>query len=71
MLEGRLTKFNSPMMVHFKNAPLAYTAMMSSIWLDAGAFGALKNYFSLAKSHLLNVLLRSIAFGHRAGVGKH
>lgn len=44
---------------------------MSTIWLDARAFGALKDDFAFAETHLLNVLFGGVALRHSSGIREH
>jgi len=57
--------------VHLLDTPLAHRAVVSSLWLDAAALGALEYHLSLLKSHQLDILLGSIPPWHGPWVCKH
>jgi len=59
------------MVVHLFDAPLAYRAVMCSLWLDAAALWAFEDNLSLFKPHSLNVLLGGISFGYSSGICEH
>jgi len=59
------------MVVHLFDAPLAYRAVMCSLWLDATALWAFEDNLSLLKPHSLNVLLCGISFRYSSGICEH
>jgi len=59
------------MVVHLFDAPLAYRAVMCSLWLDATALWTFEDNLSLLKPHSLNVLLCGISFRHSSGICEH